>query len=143
MKKTLMVAIAVLSAGLLGACGSGIQEADQVSVAPPTSSETTSAKEVTIRDVLKDCNVDSTLPSAKVGDGGSTLTMMVMAGPGSYGIELAKANCVFKGLALPDSLRSRIDNTRPSDGQQQATWDGHAISWTISKFGSTFIVSQQ
>lgn len=80
-------------------------------------------------DAVSLCDVEDNA-SVQLGDEGQSLTM---DGQGEetygYGAELWEITCVLAAIEMPDSVSSRMQNTRALDGRQSAEWGEFAASW--------------
>ncbi|CEA09216.1 hypothetical protein BN1051_02583 [Arthrobacter saudimassiliensis] len=66
----------------------------------------------------------------ELGDAGQSLTMDSQGTDyWSVGAEWADIDCVLRKLDVPDSVLSRMDNTRALDGRQTAQWGSLTASW--------------
>ena len=63
-----------------------------------------------------------------VGDEGQSISMQ-SEGEESSGADYIDVLCVLDQLEVPDSVNTRIGNTRALDGRQTATWDDFDASW--------------
>lgn len=66
---------------------------------------------------------------ATLGDDGDTL-VLDMEGDESVGMNITDTVCILTELDVPQSVISRMDNTRALDGVQTAEWDGVTASWS-------------
>ncbi|MCQ1952261.1 hypothetical protein [Arthrobacter sp. zg-Y238] len=91
-------------------------------------------------DAVESCGV-SGHTGIELGDEGQSLTMD-SAGTDylDEGTELSEINCVLRGTDMPDSVSSRMDNTRALDGRQFAEWNGISASWNYHPDTGTNVV---
>jgi hypothetical protein len=112
-----------------GALGFGLAKVDwpAASAQAATATPSPSASPVLpIKDAMSRCGVSSS-SYFSVGDGGTSLT--VESGGKSYGASMTDTYCVLHRLQAPDSMISRMGQTRALDGRQSATWKGYSASW--------------
>lgn len=64
----------------------------------------------------------------QVGDEGGSVSMQ-SAGAESIGADIADVMCMMSALDMPDSVVSRIQNTRALDGRQAGNWNELSASW--------------
>ena len=65
-----------------------------------------------------------------LGDQGNSVSMDSKGEEDSGGAGIDVIVCVLAGLDMPDSVASRMDQTRALDGMQDADWDGLHASWS-------------
>ena len=63
----------------------------------------------------------------QLGDDGNSIRFAFKKSSPKEEIDFFK--CVLDKAGAPDSVRFRIENTRPFDGAQQADWDGWELYW--------------
>lgn len=68
-------------------------------------------------------------PVSRIGDGGASLDLDHQGEDDTWGIGLNDLHCVLEELEAPDSVVSRMEQTRALDGRQAAEWDGIEASW--------------
>ena len=78
-------------------------------------------------DAVETCDLTAD-PWIELGDEGQSLSMQT-DGEESPGADVADVVCVLGEIETPDSVLSRISNTRALDGRQSATWDNYSASW--------------
>ena len=86
----------------------------------------TAAKAGLIADAYETCTLDSV--------DGATLSVDKMSidvsGAGKYfGPDITDVHCLGDALGMPDSVSSRMGQTRALDGTQTADWDSFTVSW--------------
>ncbi|MCC9204135.1 hypothetical protein [Arthrobacter sp. zg-Y769] len=81
-------------------------------------------------DAVSECALEGAT-GIELGDGGQSLTMN-SEGEDYYaeGADYADIQCVLRRTGMPDSVGSRMDNTRALDGRQSSEWDGISASWS-------------
>lgn len=84
------------------------------------------AKAGLIADAYETCTLDSV--------DGATLSVDKMSidvsGAGKYfGPDITDVHCLGDALGMPDSVSSRMGQTRALDGTQTADWDSFTVSW--------------
>lgn len=65
-----------------------------------------------------------------VGDGGKTIIMGTAGERGGVGDSVQGITCVLNAVGAPDSVRSKMEQTRALDGRQSAQWGAFEASWT-------------
>lgn len=107
----------LLGAGLVG----GIAGINSLAVANAQA-----AKAGLLADAYETCTLDSV--------DGATLSADKMSvdfsGAGKYfGPDITDVHCLGDALGMPDSVSSRMGQTRALDGTQSADWDSFTVSW--------------
>lgn len=64
-----------------------------------------------------------------VNDGGHSITLDTEGDEDASGDDFLAVFCITVELDMPDSMLSRIDNTRALDGFQSGEWDNYTASW--------------
>jgi hypothetical protein len=78
-------------------------------------------------DAAATCEVETNL-WITVGDEGRSISMQ-SEGEEAVGADFEDLACVLLELETPDSVITRIDNTRALDGRQTGTWEDFSASW--------------
>lgn len=91
-------------------------------------------------DAVQSCGVHEQT-GIELGDLGQSLTM---DSEGTdyldEGVDYTDIECVLQALDIPDSVTSRMDNTRALDGRQSAEWGGLSASWNYHPDSGTNVV---
>jgi len=75
---------------------------------------------------LKSCNI--TASNVVIHDSGESIELTRVA---KYdGMSFASLTCFLAGLDAPDSIETKIGQTRALDGRQSDDWDGFEIEWS-------------
>ena len=78
-------------------------------------------------DAVAECGVEEEL-WIELGDEGQSLSMDT-EGEETSGASYSDVACVLDELGIPDSVSSRMGNTRALDGRQEAQWGEFSASW--------------
>ncbi|MDN3903438.1 hypothetical protein [Arthrobacter sp. YD2] len=79
----------------------------------------------------------------ELGDEGQSLTMDTEGYDDYLGgdeADDAQVDCVLRALSMPDSVNSRMGNTRALDGRQSAEWGEFTASWSYHPDSGTNVV---
>lgn len=122
------------AAGLLVGLGSGLLLAKIDISAEP-------AKSSSLSEAVRGCGLTEQ-EGIDLGDEDQSLTMDSESYKAIYqeGADDAQIGCVLRALHMPDSVKSRMDNTRALDGRQSAEWDEFAASWSYHPDNGTNVV---
>lgn len=63
--------------------------------------------------------------------------------PEGAGISMKGLRCILNRLEAPDSVWSRVEQTRALDGRQEASWGGYLASWTYHPDDGVSMVIEQ
>ncbi len=113
-----------------------VASSDSREITTKHSSVTESAPAPTVLETVgSGCSV-----SAAVRDSGRSITLDTGRNSYSSGHSINDVACVLGSLRVPDSVVSRIENTRALDGMQTATWDGYTANWNYHPDSGLFLV---
>lgn len=126
------VAIGIIAGAALGIGGISMLGAGGFSVAAeatPTASPTPTPTrpQSPIPEAVDACDLASS-PYVRIGDRGDTLTLDTK-GEESPGVSINDLACILRELDVPDSVISRISNTRALDGMQEGSWENFTATW--------------
>lgn len=119
MRKVLGGAAALGVLVALSACGGGSD----------TASSASATQESLIQKSIHECGLKGS-NFMSLGDDGNTLTLQ---GAPKYGDGLSfdQIKCVVTTTGGPDSVASKMGQTRALDGMQNATWGDYEATWTF------------
>lgn len=85
-----------------------------------------SAKADLIAEAYASCSLDSADGATLSSD---ELSITIDGAGEYYGPEISDVYCIGESLGMPDSVTSRMGQTRALDGTQSAEWDAFSVSW--------------
>ncbi|MDR7083569.1 hypothetical protein J2X01_002864 [Arthrobacter ginsengisoli] len=80
-------------------------------------------------DAVGKCKLTSEKTSAKLGDGGRSLSLDNKGKDDSSGLTMTQIDCVLEALNMPDSIYDQMGTTRALDGTQRDSWGAFSVSW--------------
>lgn len=118
----------VLGAGIVGAI---------VGINAAVDNGRESAKAGLIADAYASCSLED-VDGATLSSDEMSITI---SGAGEYyGPDIADIYCLGESLGMPDSVTSRMGQTRALDGTQSAEWDSFSASWNYHPDDSLGVV---